>query len=97
MKALRLKGPAPAALIETDLPRPTPGAGELLVRVHAAGVTPSEVEWHPTWHTKDGADRTGAVPCHEFSGEVAESGEAIYGMNDWFADGALAEYCVTRP
>jgi NADPH:quinone reductase-like Zn-dependent oxidoreductase len=55
------------------------------------------LNWYPTWHTKDGADRTGAVRRHEFSGEVAESGEAIYGMNDWFADGALAEYCVTRP
>jgi NADPH:quinone reductase-like Zn-dependent oxidoreductase len=42
---------------------------------------------------------------HEFSGEIAEIGEGvaelvvgqkIYGMNDWFADGALAEYCVTQ-
>lgn len=24
-------------------------------------------------------------------------GDAVFGMNDWFADGALAEYCVTRP
>jgi NADPH:quinone reductase-like Zn-dependent oxidoreductase len=24
-------------------------------------------------------------------------GEEIYGMNDWFADGALTEYCVTQP
>jgi NADPH:quinone reductase-like Zn-dependent oxidoreductase len=24
-------------------------------------------------------------------------GQEIYGMNDWFAEGALAEYCVTQP
>ena len=24
-------------------------------------------------------------------------GQEIYGMNDWFADGALAEFCVTQP
>jgi len=45
----------------------------------------------------------GAVPCHEFSGVVAAMGEDagsfqigqdVFGMNDWYADGALAEYCV---
>ena len=47
----------------------------------------------------------GAVPGHEFSGVVAEvgagvtgflAGDAVYGMNDWFADGATAEFCVTQ-
>lgn len=46
------------------------------------------------------------MPSHEFSGEIAEIGEGvaefgigqeIYGMNDWFEDGALAEYCITQP
>jgi NADPH:quinone reductase-like Zn-dependent oxidoreductase len=93
-------------LMEVNVPRPSAAKGEVLVRVHAAGVTPSELAWSPTSHTKSGEKRTGAVPSHEFSGEVAEVGEAvegvsagqeIYGMNDWFADGALAEYCITRP
>ncbi len=26
-----------------------------------------------------------------------EVGQEIYGMNDWFADGATAEYCLTLP
>jgi NADPH:quinone reductase-like Zn-dependent oxidoreductase len=69
-------------------------------------VTPTELAWDPTWHAKNGDPRIGAVPAHEFSGEIAEIGEGVaglsagqevYGMNDWFADGALAEYCVTRP
>ena len=43
------------------------------------------------------------VPGHEFSGEVAAPGpgvsgvavgDAVYGMNDWFADGAQAEFCT---
>jgi NADPH:quinone reductase-like Zn-dependent oxidoreductase len=104
MKAMRLTDPI--TLVEADLPRPKPRVGEVLVRVHAAGVTPTEKIWYPTSHTKSGAPRTGAVPSHEFSGEIAEIGEGvadlaigqqIYGMNDWFADGALAEYCVTEP
>jgi NADPH:quinone reductase-like Zn-dependent oxidoreductase len=84
-------------LIETDVPQPKAGPGEVLVRVYAAGVTPTEGVWYPTSHTKNGEKRTGAVPSHEFSGEIAETGEQIYGMNDWFVDGALAEYCVTQP
>jgi NADPH:quinone reductase-like Zn-dependent oxidoreductase len=53
---------------------------------------------------KTGEPRTGAVPGHEFSGVIAAVGEGvvdfrvgqeIYGMNDWFEDGATAEFCVT--
>jgi NADPH:quinone reductase-like Zn-dependent oxidoreductase len=94
------------ALIATELPQPRPREGELLIRVRAAGVTPTELLWFPTTQTKDGAPRTGAVPGHEFSGVVAELGkhasgfevgQEIYGLNDWFADGATAEFCLTVP
>jgi len=98
MKSWRLTGSAQhPELVETDVPQPKPREGEVLVRVHAAGITPTEVLWSPTWQTKSGEKRTGAIPSHEFSGEIAETGEEIYGMNDWFAEGALAEYCVTQP
>jgi len=105
MKAIRLAGLVPQ-LAESEIPAPIPQPGEILIRVRAAGVTPTELAWYPTSHTKDGAPRTGAVPAHEFSGEIAALGNAaegfavgqqVYGMNDWFADGALAEYCVTEP
>ncbi len=90
----------------TEIPRPKPSAGEVLVRVHAAGVTATELIWYPTTHTKDGSIRKNAIPAHEFSGVIAEVGsdvhdfqigQEIYGVNDWFGDGALAEYCVTTP
>ncbi len=98
MKSMRLEGSEQRpTLAEQDVPRPRPGAGEVLVRVCSAGVTPTEVIWYPTSHTKSGGPRTGAVPSHEFSGQVADTAEEIYGMNDWFADGAMAEYCLTRP
>src|SRR5271169_5495674 len=94
------------ALIATVVPRPRPGEGELLIRVCAAGVTPTELLWYPTTQKKDGTPRKGAVPGHEFSGVVAELGkningfevgQEIYGFNDWFADGATAEFCLTTP
>jgi NADPH:quinone reductase-like Zn-dependent oxidoreductase len=94
------------ALFATELPEPRPGEGELLISVRAAGVTPTELLWYPTKQTKDGAPRNGAVPGHEFSGVVAELGrnttgfevgQEIYGLNDWFANGATAEFCLTTP
>jgi NADPH:quinone reductase-like Zn-dependent oxidoreductase len=106
VKAMRVndaeQGPM---LVAAALPQPQPGEGELLIRVRAAGVTPSELLWYPTTHTKEGGVRTRAVPGHEFSGVVAalgkdthdfSVGDEIYGMNDWFADGATAEFCLTQ-
>jgi len=107
MKVMRLADSAQAtALVADDIPQPRPQRGELLIRVHAVGLTPTEPLWSPTTHTQGGGKRSGAIMGHEFSGVIAavgedaagfEIGEEVYGMNDWFADGALAEYCVTRP
>jgi NADPH:quinone reductase-like Zn-dependent oxidoreductase len=93
-------------LVPGELAQPQPQAGEVLVRVHAAGVIPTELGWSPTTQKKDGTPRKSAVLTHEFSGSVAalgkgvtgiDLGDAIYGMNDWYAEGALAEFCITRP
>jgi NADPH:quinone reductase-like Zn-dependent oxidoreductase len=107
MKAMRVNPSTPGpVLIAADLPQPRPAEGELLIRVCAAGVTPTELLWYPTTQTKDGTPRKDAVPGHEFSGVVAglgknttglELGQEVYGFNDWFADGATAEFCVTNP
>jgi NADPH:quinone reductase-like Zn-dependent oxidoreductase len=93
-------------LIAAELPQPQPAAGEVLIRVRAAGVTPTELGWSPTTQAKDGTPRKGAVPGHEFSGVIAglgknvsgfEVGQEVYGLNDWYADGATAEFCLTQP
>lgn len=93
-------------LIPSELQKPEVGLGEILVHVHAAGVTPTELLWYPTTHTKSGAERERAVPGHEFSGVIAAIGkdvqdfavgDEVYGMNDWFADGATADFCITLP
>jgi NADPH:quinone reductase-like Zn-dependent oxidoreductase len=67
--------PSEGPLIEESRPIPEPGAGQILIRVFAAGVTPSELAWYPTTHTKNGEPRSTAVPCHEFSGVVAALGD----------------------
>jgi len=90
-------------LAEADVPVPAPREGEVLIRVHAAGVTPTELLWSPTTQNKDGSPRNRAIPGHEFSGVVAalgkeikdfSIGDEVFGMNDWFVDGATADYCT---
>src|SRR4030095_17070924 len=71
----------------------------------AAGIPPSP-SWVPTWTTTAGEPRPlPVIPGHEFSGEIAAlgvgvgdvgMGDLVYGLNDWYRDGASAEYCVAR-
>lgn len=93
-------------LIEADVPQPQPGPGEVLIRVSAAGTIRTELTWIPTTHDKSGSPRLNAIPAHEFAGAVAALGEGVtdftvgqhvYGMNDWYAEGALADFCLTTP
>src|ERR1700761_695999 len=107
MKAMQLyQAPEGVSLHLSRVPKPTPGKEEVLIQVHAAGVTPTELVWYPTAHTKAGAERKNAIPGHEFSGTIVAFGEdvtgltlgqSVYGMNDWFAEGATAEFCLTVP
>jgi NADPH:quinone reductase-like Zn-dependent oxidoreductase len=107
MKALQLNTfEGKSVLLQADIPQPVPADNQVLIRIHALGVTPSELQWYPTSHMKSGERRERPIPGHEFSGVIAalgiavqglSIGDEIYGMNDWFADGAAAEYCLTEP
>jgi NADPH:quinone reductase-like Zn-dependent oxidoreductase len=107
MKAMQVnKVDQGSRLVLVELQKPEPSLGEILVHVHAAGVTTTELSWYPTTHTKSGTERPRAVPGHEFSGVITaigkgvqdfEVGDEVYGMNDWYADGATAEFCITVP
>src|ERR1041385_4872636 len=95
MKAIGLRARGgPEAFAYEEVPRPRPGEGEVLVRVHAAGVIHTELSWVPTWSTPAGEPRPWPViPGHEFSGEIAALGagvvdvgvgDLVYGLNDWY-------------
>jgi len=107
MMAIRLNARgAPDGLVYEDAPAPRPGEGEVLIRVHAAGIIRTELSWVPTWTMRTGEPRSlPVIPGHEFSGEIAalgagvkgvDVGDLVYGLNDWHRDGAQAEYCVAR-
>jgi NADPH:quinone reductase-like Zn-dependent oxidoreductase len=92
-------------LVQAVVEMAQPQRGELLIRVHAAGVTRTEMMWEPTTHTRSGENRRHAIPGHEFSGTIAAIGagadgvvgQEVFGLNDWYAQGATAEFCCTLP
>lgn len=89
----------------TDVPYPHAAENDVIVRVHAAGFTPGELDWPTTWADRAGRDRTPSVPGHELSGVVAELGygttgltvgQRVFGLSDWSRDGSLAEYTAVE-
>ncbi|SEF98229.1 NADPH:quinone reductase [Saccharopolyspora kobensis] len=94
-----------AGLSLADMPYPHAAENDVIVRVHAAGFTPGELEWPGTWTDRAGRDRTPSVPGHEFSGVVAELGfgttglsvgQRVFGLTDWTRNGTLAEYTAVE-
>ena len=93
----------PQVLHEVELPRPVPGPTEVLVRVHAAGVNPTD------WKHRQSGRLLGQPPFvlgWDVSGVVEEvglgvaihrPGDEVFGMLRYpFGNGAYAEY-VTAP
>jgi NADPH:quinone reductase-like Zn-dependent oxidoreductase len=108
MRAIRLHQVSGSeALLYEDAPKPSPKDDEVLVRVHATAITPTEFAWYPTFHTPEGGTRPFPIILgHEFSGVVdaigpactgVQVGDPVYGLSDWFINGAQADYCLTVP
>jgi NADPH:quinone reductase-like Zn-dependent oxidoreductase len=94
-----------SGLTLTDMPYPHAAENDVIVRVHAAGFTPGELDWPATWTDRAGRDRTPTIPGHELSGVVAELGfgttgltvgQRVFGLTDWARNGALAEYVAVE-
>ncbi|MFE9357878.1 NADP-dependent oxidoreductase [Streptomyces olivaceoviridis] len=94
-----------AGMSLTDMPYPHATENDVIVRVHAAGFTPGELDWPATWTDRAGRDRTPSVPGHELSGVVVELGygttglsvgQRVFGLADWARDGTLAEFTAVE-
>ncbi|MGI4740034.1 MAG: NAD(P)H-quinone oxidoreductase [Janthinobacterium lividum] len=100
MKAIVIQQPGgPEVLHLQDLPRPTPAAGQVLVRVHAAGINRPDVLLRQGKYAGSG-DVTGAVPGLELAGIIEacgpdtprwQPGAAVCAL---LAAGSYAEYAV---
>src|SRR6266481_8812736 len=106
MKAIRIHNyGGPEVLNYEDAPRPQPQAGEVLVRVHAAGVNPidwkvREGDMKDFWPHKFplilGWDLSGVV--EEVGPRVSQfkRGDEVYSLPDPTRNGAYADYIVVR-
>ena len=106
MKAVRIHTyGGPEVLKYEEAPRPKPGAGELLIRVHAAGVNPVD------WKIREGYfkqrlnyslplilgwDLSGVVEATVPGIVRLKAGDEVYSRPDFSRDGAYAEYIVVR-
>ena len=88
-----------------EMPYPHAAENDVIVRVHAAGFTPGELDWPGTWTDRAGRDRTPTIPGHEVSGVVAELGygttgltvgQRVFGVTDWCRNGTLAEFVAVE-
>jgi NADPH:quinone reductase-like Zn-dependent oxidoreductase len=94
-----------AGLTLSDIPHPHMAENDVIVRVHAAGFTRTELDWPGTWTDRAGHDRALSVPGHELSGVITELGygttglsvgQRVFGLADWARDGSLAEYTAVE-
>lgn len=94
-----------AGLELADVAYPHAAENDVVVRVHAAGFTPGELDWPASWTDRAGRDRSPTVPGHEVAGVVAELGygttglevgQRVFGITDWCRDGTLAEYVAVE-
>ena len=106
MKAIRIHAyGGPEVLRYEDAPKPEAGKGEVLIRVHAAGVNPVD------WKVREGSfkgllryrlplvlgwDVSGVIEAVGSGVSGFTSGDAVFSRPDIGRDGAYAEYIVVR-
>jgi NADPH:quinone reductase-like Zn-dependent oxidoreductase len=84
-----------------ERPEPKPAINDVVVKIHASGFVPTEMEWPSTWTDRRNLDRRPSIPGHELAGVVSalgygttglSVGQRVFGLADWHRDGTLAEY-----
>ena len=109
MKAVRIHDYGPPEVLQyEDAPRPKPAPGEVLIRVHAAGVNPAD------WKVREGhlrqlvQNKLPLILGWDLSGVIEEvganpaangrfkKGDEVFSKPDTSRDGAYAEYIVVR-
>jgi NADPH:quinone reductase-like Zn-dependent oxidoreductase len=88
-----------------ERPEPHAAINDVVVRVHASGYVPTELDWPSTWVDRRAGGRTPSIPGHELAGVVTalgygttglSVGQRVFGLADWYRDGTLAEYVAVE-
>jgi NADPH:quinone reductase-like Zn-dependent oxidoreductase len=103
MRAVQILGSisSPRIGASDDLPKPEPRNSEILIKVHAAGITGDEVTWPELYQTSS------RIPGHELSGTIAalgpaysgplRTGQEVFGFLEATRGQGQAEYVVCSP
>src|SRR5205809_3443569 len=84
---------------------PQAAINDVIVQIHASGFVGTELAWPSTWTDRVGRDRTPSIPGHELAGVVTalgygttglSIGQRVFGLTDWYRDGALAEHAAVE-
>jgi NADPH:quinone reductase-like Zn-dependent oxidoreductase len=80
-----------------EIPIPTPGPKDILIKVHATSITRGELEWPEAFARKDpipGYDVAGTV--EDIGAEVTKfkKGDEVFGLTAFEREGAAAEYTL---
>jgi len=97
------QGPPHEVLTLGEMPTPLPGAGEVLVRVHATGINPSDTKRRSGW--RPGMEYPRIIPHSDGAGVIVAVGDGVpaarVGERVWTwnaqrgrAFGMCAEYCA---
>ncbi len=70
----------PETIAIREIPKPLPGAGEVLIRVRAVGICGSDMHLYDTGRIGAVLLQAPHIPGHEMSGEVASVGEGVTGL-----------------
>jgi NADPH:quinone reductase-like Zn-dependent oxidoreductase len=106
MKAVRIhEYGSPDVLLYENAPRPVPGTGEVLVRVHATSINPIDwkiragymKDWIPfTFPAILGWDLSGVVDSVGTGVTAFKKGDEVFAMPEINRNGAYAEYIVVK-
>jgi NADPH2:quinone reductase len=87
------KGPANEVLEVGEQPQPVAGPGELLIRVRASGINPSDWKGRAGWLGRDQMPFPLVIPHQDGAGEVVAAGspelESRVGERVWFYEASL--------
>jgi aquaporin Z len=76
-------------LVPAEVETPEPQRGEVLIRVHAVGVTGTELLWQPTTHTRSGENRAGpSRPGHAAGPGNRRRELKDQHLRDWWRQGS---------
>src|SRR3989440_11608948 len=88
-----------------ERPEPQAAINDVVVQVHASGLTSGELTWPSTWTDRLDRDRTPSIPGQELAGVVSalgygttglSVGQRVFGLTDTYRDGTLAEYVAVE-